>query len=313
MIRGVIWVMAATLSCAALGAERTVTFDELLDQGRQLLEENLDPAFLEQLGEWDEAEAERWLRQVQRALEGEYVIDLAALREHAKAALPWIEGFAELRPYAAWLRARMDYFEVADRLRILVPSPERVVGESPPPPRHPSYAEQQQVWRSVVVPEPPFRPDPERLARLRAIFSAAGVPQELVWLAEVESSFDPRARSPSGAVGLYQLMPDTAKALGLTVEPQDERLVPDKNAGAAARHLRHLYGLFRDWPLAIAAYNAGEGRVGKALKARGARRFDQITSQLPAETQLYVPKVEAVLQRRETKRLKDLPAVARQY
>jgi membrane-bound lytic murein transglycosylase D len=306
-------MLAAALWWSAVGAERTVTLDELLDQGRQLLEENLDPAVWEQLPGWDQVEVERWLQQLQTVLAGEYVIDLAALREHARAAHAWLEGSPELRPYAAWLRARMDYFEVADQLRILVPTPEPVGPDQPPAkPPVPPYAEQKQIWRRVKIQGPPIQPNRERLAQLRSIFLAAGVPQELVWLAEVESSFDSQARSPAGAVGLYQLMPETARALGLATEPRDERLVPEQNAAAAARHLRHLYRLFQDWPLAVAAYNAGEGRVGGALKARGARRFEEITAYLPAETQLYVPKVEAVLERREAKGLGDLPAIAPQ-
>ena len=144
-------------------------------------------------------------------------------------------------------------------------------------------------------------------ARLKPFFVAERIPEELVWLAEVESSFQPGARSPVGAVGLFQLMPPTAKSLGLSLRPDDERLQPEKSAGAAAKYLRYLYGRFKDWPLALAAYNAGEGRVLGLMEKRKAGTFDQIATRLPAETQMYVPKMNATLLRREGTTLDKLP------
>ena len=121
----------------------------------------------------------------------------------------------------------------------------------------------------------------------------------MVWLAEVESSFDARVRSPAGAAGLFQLMPATAKSYGLKTSPSDQRLQPEDSARAAAKYLGHLHGQFKDWRLALAAYNAGEGTVQKLLERHKARTFDAIATHLPAETQMYVPKVEATLLRRE--------------
>jgi len=149
------------------------------------------------------------------------------------------------------------------------------------------------------------------LPQLRLAFQAAGLPAELAWLAEVESGFDPRARSPVGAVGLYQLMPATAREMGLKTFPLDERKQPEKSAAAAAQYLRQLHGDFGDWPLTLAAYNAGPGRVRRTLASRGARTFAEISRWLPAETQLYVPKFAAVLARREGLRLSDLPGPQR--
>jgi hypothetical protein len=146
----------------------------------------------------------------------------------------------------------------------------------------------------------------EYVARLKPIFLAEGVPAELVWLAEVESGFDTLARSSIGAVGLFQLMPETAQSLGLALAPWDQRLQPEKNARAAARYLKFLYGMFHDWRLAVAAYNSGEGLVGRALERRGAHSYDEIAAELPAETQRYVPKVEATILRREGIALKDM-------
>jgi membrane-bound lytic murein transglycosylase D len=144
------------------------------------------------------------------------------------------------------------------------------------------------------------------VAQLKPIFTEAKVPAELVWIAEVESSFDVAARSPVGAAGLFQLMPETAKRYGLSLWPRDQRYQPDPSARASAQYLKFLYDKFKDWRLALAAYNAGEGTVQKHLKRRNARSYDDIASDLPVETQMFVPKVEAVLLRREGVKLSDL-------
>ena len=101
-------------------------------------------------------------------------------------------------------------------------------------------------------------------------------------------------------------MPHTARSLSLSLQPEDERLQTGKSARAAARHLRHLHGRFGDWRLALAAYNAGETRVDELLRKYKARTFDAIADRLPAETQLYVPKVEATLRKREGLALNEL-------
>lgn len=129
------------------------------------------------------------------------------------------------------------------------------------------------------------------LPRIKPAFRANGLPEELAWIAEVESSMDPTARSPVGARGLFQLMPRTAESLGLKLAPKDERLVPEHNAQAAAKYLRTLYKRFGSWPLTLAAYNAGEGRVSKLCRKHNTQRFDVIAANLPNETQMYVPRV----------------------
>ncbi|MBI2512039.1 MAG: lytic transglycosylase domain-containing protein [Opitutae bacterium] len=137
---------------------------------------------------------------------------------------------------------------------------------------------------------------PQLLPIVRAAFDTEGVPADLAWLAEAESTFNPAARSPSGARGLYQFMPATAKSLGLSTFLPDERADPEKSARAAARYLRTLHGKFGDWPLALAAYNAGEGRVRRLLEAKRAKTFAAIAPHLPSETRMYVPKVLATLE-----------------
>lgn len=125
---------------------------------------------------------------------------------------------------------------------------------------------------------------------LEKVFRAEGVPVELIWIAEVESTMNPRAKSPAGAVGLFQLMPRTATSLGLSLKPEDERLDPEKNARASALYLSRLHRRFDCWSLTLAAYNAGQGRVASLQRRHGAS-FDAIVSHLPLETRLYVPRV----------------------
>jgi len=153
----------------------------------------------------------------------------------------------------------------------------------------------------------------EARERLRAlgveadrIFAEEGVPQALLVVAQVESNFDPLALSPKGARGLWQLMPETAARFGLRVDAKmDERTHPVRATRAAARYLRELYLRFGDWLLALAAYNAGEGRVESAL-ARAASHDPSISPRasfwrlailglLPEETRRYVPAILARL------------------
>ena len=140
---------------------------------------------------------------------------------------------------------------------------------------------------------------PDVLSSLRKIFSSRGLPAALVWIAEVESAFDPHAVSSAGAVGLFQLMPATAERFGLRVWPLDERKRPEKSAEAAADYLRFLRDEFGSWPLALAAYNAGEGRVIRAMRSSNARTFEELAPHLALETRRYVPRVMTVMALRE--------------
>lgn len=122
-----------------------------------------------------------------------------------------------------------------------------------------------------------------------------GLPPEMVWVGLVESGYDPTARSPKNALGIWQLMPETATTFGLTVAPRDERQDPERSTRAAARYLKFLYGRFGDWALTLAAYNAGEARVQSAIQRVRERDFWRLAASgmLPRETQAYVPAVLA--------------------
>ena len=141
--------------------------------------------------------------------------------------------------------------------------------------------------------------------RLRTIFSEEGVPPRLVWIAEVESQWNPHAVSHAGAVGLFQFMPETAQRFGLRGEGYDARHRPYPSGRAAARYLRVLYDQFGSWPLAVAAYNAGEGRVDKAVRFTGKTQFEDIEIFLPRETRHYVRRVMSTVDHREALHLAE--------
>lgn len=139
-----------------------------------------------------------------------------------------------------------------------------------------------------------------RLSRYRPIvdkiFTEFHLPSDLVYLSLVESGFNPYAFSRAKATGPWQFMKGTAKAYGLRVDNYvDERRDPIKSTVAAARYLRDLYDLFGAWPLAMAAYNAGEGKVMRALHTAQAESFSEIsqTRLIRRETKEYVPRFMA--------------------
>ena len=131
-----------------------------------------------------------------------------------------------------------------------------------------------------------------------AILRAQGLPASLIAIPAVESGFSPLAVSPKGAAGLWQLMPDTARRFGLVVSPErDDRFDPFKSSFAAASYLRSLYNEFHNWPLVLAAFNAGENRVKRATAGADQDDFwlPAVQSGLPAETRKYVRAVLALV------------------
>lgn len=136
------------------------------------------------------------------------------------------------------------------------------------------------------------------LEMARAEFRSAGVPEDLVWLAFVESTWNPSALSPAAAGGIWQFIPATATEYGLRVESgNDERRDPFKQTRVAAAYLRDLYTIFGDWTLAMAAYNAGEPGVMGAIVRNGNANFWELYDRqlLPKETCHYIPKILATI------------------
>lgn len=132
-----------------------------------------------------------------------------------------------------------------------------------------------------------------------------GLPDELKYLSIIESGLNPRAMSRVRAVGLWQFMSATGKHYGLNNNWYiDDRMDPEKSTDAACRYLRDLYNMFRDWELALAAYNTGPGNVKRAMRKAGYRKpegnlytrlsFWDIYPHLPRETRSYVPQFVAI-------------------
>ncbi len=118
---------------------------------------------------------------------------------------------------------------------------------------------------------------------------AYNLPNELKYITVIESALDPNARSSVGAVGLWQLMPATARRYGLIINSQvDERRDPHKSTQAALKYLTFLHGLLGDWTLAAAAYNCGGGGVQKAMRLGNGNDFWSIKSHFPSQTQHYI-------------------------
>lgn len=146
-----------------------------------------------------------------------------------------------------------------------------------------------------------FARKPAVEAAITAELRRRGMPEDLIYLAMAESGLNPEAHSVANAVGIWQLVPDTARRWGLTVdETIDERRDLEKSTNAALSYLSYLYNRFGSWYLAAAAYNAGENRVSRIMtEVTGAESgtdadYYRIWDQLPGETRDYVPAMIAL-------------------
>lgn len=137
------------------------------------------------------------------------------------------------------------------------------------------------------------------MAMLQSILKENGLPEELSYIALIESGLNPTVRSHANAVGMWQFIKGTATRYGLRVDWWiDERMDPEKATYAAAKYFKNLYGMFDSWYLAAAGYNAGEGRVARAIRKHGTEDFWELASvkkSLHRETKEYVPKYLAAL------------------
>ena len=133
---------------------------------------------------------------------------------------------------------------------------------------------------------------------MRTVFREEDVPEDLIYVGLVESAYNPYAQSVAGAAGIWQFVRGTGRRYGLKqTGALDERHDPEKSTRAAARYLHDLYGMFGDWHLALAAYNAGEYRLLKVIEKTGLKDFWQMSRRglLPRETINYVPAVLAAI------------------
>lgn len=146
-----------------------------------------------------------------------------------------------------------------------------------------AYLSRAEPWRDDLLP----------------ILRFHGLPEEFLYLPLLESGMDPEAVSPADAVGLWQFTDATARRYGLAVAAErDERRDGKLSTEAAGRYLRDLYLEFGSWELAAAAYNAGPGRVRRALRRSGGGTFWELAEAgaLPAETRSYVPRFLALVE-----------------
>lgn len=135
----------------------------------------------------------------------------------------------------------------------------------------------------------------DKIKAIQQLFEKSGLPPGLSYMAIVESELENKCTSGAGAVGVWQLMPETAQRLGLKVDSTtDQRRHFYKSSIAAARHLKELYKDLDDWLLVVAAYNCGVGNVYKAIKLSGSRDYWKLQRYLPGETKQHVKRFIAI-------------------
>lgn len=281
-------------------AQDTLSLGDLLDAGQVLWDELAPKELKENYRLPTLEEVETLLAGVETALADGNAQSLAAYADEARFAMHALRGFEGGDALVDWLEPRIDFLTAAEEIQNTPRQRQAPTapGNKPVVKVEPQYT--QEYWNSKLS----NRALPKQATRYMPIFKKAfeakGIPTELAWLSEVESSINLKAKSPVGAYGPFQFMPATAERFGLKVGSPDERSNPYKSAEAAASYLKILYKQFNSWPLALAAYNAGEGRVGRTLKKTETSTFDEVSPHLPTETRMYVPKIFATIAKRES-------------
>ncbi len=250
-------------------------------------------------------------------------IDLDALPEASSIALG--EESPELR---ALRLAELELFGAADRAQDaphLGEPPSLLTSDSPPPPRVTELGTDLGYLEGLTMPDIPvrwerrvvrflefFRNDPRgrdlmaawlrRANRYGAVvreqLGEQGLPSDLLYVAMVESGFDPLARSPAAAVGMWQFVSRTGTEYGLRQDRWvDERRSPSRSTDAGGRYLKQLYDRLGTWELALAAYNMGYGALLRAIRKYNTNDYwllAELEAGLPFETTIYVSKIMAV-------------------
>ncbi len=127
--------------------------------------------------------------------------------------------------------------------------------------------------------------------------AAHDMPDDVKFLAIIESGLNPKAKSRVGAMGLWQFMPATGRMYNMHTNMDiDDRMDPEMSTEAASKYLKSLYRMFNDWEVALAAYNCGPGNVRKAIRRSGGKtKFWEIYNYLPKETRSYIPQFQAMM------------------
>jgi membrane-bound lytic murein transglycosylase D len=176
------------------------------------------------------------------------------------------------------------------------PAPPRAASEHVPLNQHVQYFLDRFTQERRAVVDKWFGRAGRYLGMIRDTLRDRGLPEDLAFVAMIESGFNPVAVSRAGAKGLWQFMAGTARRYGLRVDQWvDERFDPEKSTLAAAAYLRDLYAQFGSWSLAQAAYNAGERTVERAIRVVGSTDFWALarSSSLKQETKEFVPQIHA--------------------
>jgi membrane-bound lytic murein transglycosylase D len=225
-----------------------------------------------------------------------------------KAAPPVVQKQSSL-PSAAklqsddYLRAlETAYGQIVARegLPVAVPKVDIEAAASIPIPEHPTIRGALQYFTTDL--KPSIQESLLRSGKYKKLIDKAlddyKLPRGLAYLPVIESAYIPTVTSRAGAHGIWQFMPETARDYGLRVDWWvDERADPERSTLAAAAYLRDLYRQFNDWPLALAAYNAGPGRIRRAMQSTGSTTFWELLENeaVPKETRGYVPTFFATL------------------